>query len=602
MPPIKIKGTSRPKRLGYTLRRLLSYLAPYRVSCILIVVCTALSSLASVLSSYSIKIALNSFILPLLKQEHPSLNSFILFLSALLLVLSLGAVASYISARMQLKLKCSFLYTIRKALFSKLQALPIAYFDKNERGVLNSLFTNDTESLRDMLTMALPELLNTLITVIAILVVMLIISPLLTLIMLVLIFIVVLFSRVLTLKSLDSYRRQQADLGKLNSYSEEMLNGIKEVKAFNYQERARKEFWTLNKNLQKSATNAAVYSSILGPIMGNFSYVEFTVIAIVEGILIIHGMLDIGGAAAFLQYVRNFSRPITQVSSLFASVLNALAGAERIFFALDEKEEEDSGKIDITKGEGTEEGEVKGIEKIEFKEVSFSYNQEYRKEDRKEQGEGQGQEERLVLDGVSFCANKGDKVAIIGKTGGGKTTIINLLLRFYDLQKSGEILINGTDIKKITRASLYASVGVVLQDTFLFSGTIMENIRLSCPEATKEEVIKACKLANATHFINALPNKYDTVLDPAALSISSGEAQLLAIARAILKNPSILILDEATSSIDTRTEKLIQDALNTLMEGRTVFIIAHRLSTIQNASLILKVDSGKVRSVKSIKD
>jgi ATP-binding cassette subfamily B multidrug efflux pump len=457
---------------------------------------------------------------------------------------------------------------IRKDLFSKIQTLPLRFFDSHSHGELMSRFTNDVDNISDSLNTSVTQLISSVLTLSGIFIMMLYISPLLTLVtMIVLPLMLWIASRIIK-KSRNFFISQLTALGAVNGYVEEMISGQKIVKVFCYEENAAKEFEQLNENLRSKATKAQLYSGMMMPVIQNLGTVNFALTAAIGGLLAVLRGLDIGGLAAFLQYSRQFGRPVTEISNQYNNMQGALAGAERIFEILDQTPE----KADAPDAKSLI--RVKGA--VVFKDVTFGYNPD-----------------KEVLKHISLEVSAGEKIALVGSTGAGKTTIMNMLPRFYDIQ-SGAITIDGVDIRNIKRQDLRRQLGMVLQDTHLFTGTVMDNIRYGCLSASDEEVIAAAELAGANSFISRLPHGYKTILDNDGANLSQGQCQLLNIARAAVAKPAILILDEATSSIDTRTEQLIQVGLDRLMEGRTSFVIAHRLSTVRNANEILVLENGEI--------
>ena len=449
-----------------------------------------------------------------------------------------------------------------------------------------SLYTNDVDTLRDMLSQSVPRLLNSFLTVTGVLTMMLILSPVLCAIVLVFVFLIISTIKAVGKKSANSFRENQKSIGLVNGYIEELITGQKVVKVFNHEKKAREEFAVLNENLRKAGTSANTWGTIMGPITNNMGHIQYAVTAIFGALLVIKGSLSIGTIASFLQYTRNFNRPIDEMSQLFNGILNALAGAERIFLAIDEMPEVDDGKVTLVKESRetwswkneTENKLVKLQGDVKIENVFFSYRPE-----------------KEILHGISLFAKPGQKIALVGSTGSGKTTITNLLTRFYDIADGkGSITYDGIALKDIKKNDLRRSLGMVLQDTHLFTGTVRDNIRYGNLDATDEQILSAAKLANAHSFIKHLPQGYDTVLTADGANLSQGQRQLLAIARAAVADPPVLILDEATSSIDTRTESLIEKGMDSLMQGRTVFVIAHRLSTVRNADCIIVLEKGNI--------
>jgi ATP-binding cassette subfamily B protein len=488
-----------------------------------------------------------------------------------------------------LHLSTKTLYKIRVDLFAKMETLPIGFYDGKTHGDLMSLYTNDIDTLRNMLSQTLPQLFSSMLTIVSTFIMMLVLSPILTGLIVLMIGIMIFTVAKIGNKSGKAFREQQAELGKVNGFIEELIEGQKLVKVFSREEKVKEEFAVFNENLRRSGTRAQAYASILMPMMNSLSYLNYALTAIAGASFVILGHLDLGSVAAFLQYSRNFANPITQMSQQFNSVLNALAGSERIFAVIDEDAEIDEGRVTIVKSEENK-GEylwkipesdgswrfekVKG--EIIFKDLNFGYRKD-----------------KTILHDLSLHARPGEKIALVGSTGSGKTTIINLINRFYEAPE-GSILYDGIAITNIRKADLRRSISVVLQDVALFSGSIADNIRYGRLSASDAEVIDSAKKANADFFIQHLANGYDTELSDNGANLSQGQRQLLSIARAAIKSPPVLILDEATSSVDTRTEKQIEKAMDELMKGKTVFVIAHRLSTVKNADHILVLEKGRI--------
>ncbi len=611
MPPVKNKGTARPKNSKKTIARLLSYMKEFKWLVVLLFFVTLISVGASVLGDTLIKPALNDYILPLFNkaQEGNSLTfadfiPFVRLLSVIGGIFVLGAAASWGTSRIMLHISTRILFKIRTELFHQMETLPLRFYDSHTHGELMSLYTNDVDTLREMMSQTLPQLITSVITVTALFVMMIIVSPILTVVVIACLVLMMFLASKVGKKSAKAFRDQQKNIGQLNGYIEEMIEGQKVVKVFNHGNKCKEEFNSLNDSLQEASTRANTFANILGPIMNNLSHAQYALVAIAGAFLVIKGKSDIGSIAAFLQYTRSFSRPITMISQQFNSVLNALAGAERIFNAIDQKSEEDHGTITLVNAVETSESasadkkshlvqsfantgnwawkdgekltKLKGD--VNFEKVSFSYVPE-----------------KEILHKIDLHANPGEKIALVGSTGSGKTTITNLLTRFYDIDEGkGQITFDGIPIKNISKSDLRKSLGMVLQDTHLFTGTIRENIRYGNLEASESQIIAAAKLANADQFIRHLEKGYDTVITGDGGNLSQGQRQLLAIARAAVADPPVLILDEATSSIDTRTEKLIEKGMDRLMEGRTVFVIAHRLSTVRNSNEIIVLEKGDI--------
>ena len=524
-----------------------------------------------------------------------------------MLVYVIGALCTFGYSRIMLNISTKTLFKIRTDLFTHMETLPIKYFDTHTHGELMSRYTNDIDTIREMLSNAVSSFISSAVTIIGVFVMMVYYSWQLTLVSIGMLFVILFLTGKIGGKSGKYFKEQQKEIGAVNGYIEEMIDGQKVVKVFVHEKQAKEEFEQLNDRLCEASTNANTFANILGPVNNNLGHVQYALTAVVGGILAIKGVhsfsgpIMVGTVVAFLQYTRNFSMPISQVSQLFNSVLSALAGAERIFNMIDEPSEVDDGYVTLVNakeapdGTLTECSERTGVwawkhphkadgtitytkvqGRVEFDDVTFGY-----------------EENKTVLNGISLYAKPGQKIAFVGSTGAGKTTITNLINRFYDVP-DGKIRYDGININKIKKDDLRRSLSMVLQDTHLFTGTVMDNIRYGKLDATDEEVIKAAKLANADSFIRHLPEGYDTMLYSDGANLSQGQRQLLAIARAAVADPPVLILDEATSSIDTRTEALIEKGMDSLMEGRTVFVIAHRLSTVRNSDAIMVLEHGNI--------
>ena len=601
MPPRGRMAVGKPKNTKATLRRVLSYLLPYKRLLALVVVGIVVSAAANVAGTYMLKPILNQYIVPFIGSGDVDLTGFAAILLALLGIYAVGGLGTYMYSRLMVQISTGTLNRIRKDLFEHMEDLPIRYFDTHTHGELMSRYTNDTDTLREMLTQSMPQMLSAIITVSGTFIMMLVLSPPLMLLVFASLALILFLIRKIGGRSSRFFLRQQKSLGALNGYIEEMIEGQKVVKVFNHEEEAKADFDRLNEDLCQAATNAHTFASILMPIMGNMSHVHYAVTAAAGAGLIIAGWLDIGSITAFLQYTRSFFNPITQMSQQFNAILMALAGAERIFEMIDEPVETDEGYVELVNAERLPDGSLRESERrtglwawkhphraegtvtytelkgdVVFEDVTFGYVPD-----------------KTVLHNISLYAKPGQKIAFVGSTGAGKTTITNLINRFYDLQ-GGKIRYDGINIEKIKKPDLRRSLAMVLQDTHLFTGTVRDNIRYGRLDATDEEVEQAAKLANAHFFIEHLPQGYDTVLTADGANLSQGQRQLLAIARAAVADPPVLILDEATSSIDTRTEVLIERGMDSLMKGRTVFVIAHRLSTVRNSQAIMVLENGRI--------
>ena len=603
------KHMSAAKDTKGTVKRLLGYLGAYKVRFIFVIICIAISSGTVAYSALFIQGLIDNYITPLLTQSQADFSGLLHYLIKVAIILFAGVIASYLYNRFMVVIGQGILKKIRDEMFSHMQKLPIRYFDTHSHGDIMSHYTNDTDTLRQMISQSIPQLLNSVMTIIVVFISMLSISFWLTLIVIAFVFIILKVIGSVAGRSGKYFIKQQVSLGDVNGYVEEMINGQKVVKVFCHEEQAKAGFDLKNVELCVNATKANSYANILMPILNNIGFILYVVVAIVGGALGISGVtnisltgvsvLTLGAIASFLQLSRSFVNPISQVSQQLNFVVMAIAGAERIFELLDEDVEEDDGNITLVRArkEGnalTEcqertghwawkvpqtDGSTELVEMlghVEFHDVDFGYVPE-----------------KTVLHDITLYAEPGQKVAFVGATGAGKTTITNLINRFYDIQK-GTITYDGLDIGRIKKADLRRSLGVVLQDVNLFTGTVMENIRYGKLDATDEECIAAAKLANADGFIRMLPNGYDTVLSGDGSGLSQGQRQLISIARAAVADPPVMILDEATSSIDTRTEAIVQRGMDALMKGRTVFVIAHRLSTVQNSDVIMVLEQGHI--------
>ena len=588
------------KNNDHTIRRLLKYLTgTYKLQFFVVVISIIISSLAGVAGILFLKYLIDDFIVPLLGSQNPDYSS--LFNAVLLMggIYLVGIICTYIYNRLMINISQGILNRIRKEMFEHMQTLKIGYFDSHPHGETMSTYTNDVDTLRQCLSQSIPQIFAALISVISIFISMLATNIYLTIIVLVMVGIMLIVTKILGNKSSKQFVLQQQNIGKVNGYIEEMIDGQKVVKVFCYEEKSKENFDKLNEMLCDSTTKANTYANVLMPCIMNIGNLGYVLIAVFGGIFAINGVLTIGAIASFLQFIKAFTNPIGQISQQMNSIVMALAGAKRIFKLIDEKSEEDNGYVTLVNAK-EENGKIIEVEErtgmwawkhphhdgrvtytklngnVEFENVKFGY-----------------EKNKVVLHNISLFADAGTKVSFVGATGAGKTTITNLINRFYDISY-GKIRYDGINIKKIKKADLRRSLGMVLQDTHLFTGTIMENIRYGKLNATDEEVYEAARLSNADKFIKHLPNGYDTVITGDGEGLSQGQRQLLSIARAALDNAPVLILDEATSSIDTRTEKIVQEGMDKLMKGRTVFVIAHRLSTIRNSDLIMVLDHGNI--------
>jgi len=595
MTPGAAKGT------GKTFLRLLRYMKHYWLQMILVLICILVSAVAGVLGSLFIETLIDDYITPMLLQGSTDFSKFALALVRMGIIYGAGVVGTLAYNRMMVNVAQGILKTIRDEMFFHMQTLPIRYFDTHSSGDVMSLYTNDTDTLRQMLAQSVPQIFSSIVTVIAVFCAMVSLSGWMTLFVMVFVVIMLVITRVIGGKSGSYFVKQQNAIGTVNGYIEEMIHGQKVIKVFCHEEETKEDFDKHNEALYQNAAKANSFANILMPIMNNLGYVLYVALAILGGWLAIHGSggLTLGAIASFLQLSRSFTQPVSQISQQASSIIMALAGAGRIFELLDEKSETDEGYVTLVNAK-EENGQLREVEQhtglwawkhphgdgsvtytrmegdVQFDHVDFGYIPE-----------------KIVLQDVSLYAKPGQKVALVGATGAGKTTITNLINRFYDIA-DGKVRYDGININKIHKQDLRRSLGIVLQDVNLFTGTVMENIRYGRLDATDEECIAAAKRANAHHFIELLPNGYQTILSGDGSGLSQGQRQLLSIARAVVADPPVMILDEATSSIDTRTERIVQAGMDALMKGRTVFVIAHRLSTIQNSDVIMVLDHGKI--------
>lgn len=598
-----MRGGKKVENPGKLFVRLMSYVGKkYKIHCILVVVCIVVSALANVQGTLFMKTLIDEYIQPLIGKENPDYSQ---LLSAILRVATFylaGIIAAFVQARLLMYVAQGTLKSIRIELFNHMESLPIKYFDTHAHGDIMSLYTNDVDTIRQMISQSIPQVISSIITVVSVVISMMVLNIPLTILTLIMVGVMLKVTASVAGNSGRYFAAQQRDIGALNGYIEEMIEGQKVIKVFCHEEESKEGFAKLNGQLFDSADNANKFANLLGPINAQLGNISYVLCAIVGGALAINGVggFTLGGLASFLTFNKNFSMPINQVSQQLNSVVMALAGAERIFNAFDEKPETDEGYVTLVNakeenGSLTQTAERTGLwawkhthqadgtvtyvkltGDVVFDDVDFGYN-----------------EEKQVLYNVDLFATPGQKIAFVGSTGAGKTTITNLINRFYDIQ-DGKIRYDGINVNKIKKDDLRRSLGMVLQDTHLFTATVMENIRYGRLDATDEEVIAAAKLANAHSFIKRLPDGYNTVLTGDGANLSQGQRQLLAIARAAIADPPVLILDEATSSIDTRTEKIVQEGMDKLMKGRTTFVIAHRLSTVRNSDCIIVLEKGRV--------
>ena len=586
-----------------TLKRLMGViLKNYTPHCIVVLLCIFASAFVSVKGTLFMQTLIDDYILPLTSQSNPDFRPLGMAIMKLALFFVAGALMTYTYNRIMVNVSQGTMKKIRIDVFTHMESLPIKYFDTHAHGDIMSIYTNDIDTLRQMISQSIPQLVNSAATIVSVLISMIILNIQLTILTLIMVAIMVFTTGKVAGKAGSYFMKQQKSIGELNGFIEEMMEGQKVVKVFCHEEESIKDFNKLNEQLFDSANNANAFANILMPINVNLGNLSYVACAILGSILAISGVtsLTLGALASFLQLNKSFSHPISQVSQQLNSIIMALAGAERVFSLLDEKPEVDNGYVTLVNAIEDEEGNIKECEEhtgtwawkhphsdgtvtltkllgdVTFNDVDFGYN-----------------EEKTILHNIKLYAEPGQKVAFVGSTGAGKTTITNLINRFYDIQ-DGKIKYDGININKIKKADLRRSLGIVLQDTHLFTGTVADNIRYGNLNATDEEVAKAAKLANADGFIERLPQGYDTVLTGDGSNLSQGQRQLLAIARAAIADPPVLILDEATSSIDTRTEHLVQGGMDSLMYGRTTFVIAHRLSTVRNSDAIMVLEQGRI--------
>lgn len=594
----------RPQINGKTVRRLLKIVTDsYKKILIIVFICLLISSVVSVCAPLFTQRLIDDYITPLLAVSNPSFDGLKKLIIEMICVFLLGVITTFIYNRLMVIIAQGILKKIRDTMFIRMQKLPISYFDKNSHGDIMSHYTNDTDTLEEMISQSLPQLISSILSLIAVVISMFALSWQLTIFVLLFVLIMLKATKSITKRSGTYFIGQQQTLGKVNGYIEEMINGQKVVQVFNYEERAEKGFDKLNENLYSNMVSANKFANILMPVLNNLGNLEYVLVAILGAYLAISGKvpaLTIGVIASFLALTRSFNQPIKNVSSQVNTVVMAIAGATRIFELIDEEPEIDEGYVTLVdanidkNGKITEskdytgkwawkhqhhDGRLEYIElkgHIELEHVNFGY-----------------EPDKQILHDISVYAKPGQKIAFVGATGAGKTTITNLINRFYEI-KDGKIRYDGINIQKIKKEDLRRSLGLVLQDTNLFTGTIKDNIKYGKLDATDEEVINAAKIANAHEFISALPDGYDTFITQNGSQLSQGQRQLISIARCAINNPPVMILDEATSSIDTRTEKLVQDGMDKLMEGRTVFVIAHRLSTVRNSKAIIVLEHGTI--------
>ncbi len=595
-----VKG-KKAKNSKKVILRILSYLKGNKLRFCLVLLCIAVSALVGVAGSMFLEVLIDDYITPLLGAANPVFDGLLKAIAFMAVIYLCGMAASFLQQWLMVTVSQGVLKSIRDDMFSHMQTLPIKYFDTHTHGDTMSRYTNDTDTLRQLISQTIPQTFNSLITVVSVFCAMVTTSWMLTVLVLVTVAFMMLVTAKIGGQSGKFFVKQQKSLGQVNGYIEEMISGQKVVQVFCHEEKAKEEFDQLNDTLRDHATSANTFANIMGPMMGNLGHLQYALIAIAGGAMAVSGIggLTLGAIAAFLQLSRSFTQPLNQIFQQFNTIVMALAGAERVFDLMDEAPEEDHGYVTLVNakeenGQLVESGDRTGLwawkhphgdgtttytklaGEVEFLDVDFGYDPE-----------------KLVLHDIRLDAQPGKKLAFVGATGAGKTTITNLINRFYDIA-DGKIRYDGININQIKKPDLRRSLGIVLQDVNLFTGTVRDNIRYGKLDATEEEIEAAAKLANADDFIRRLPDGYDTVLTGDGGSLSQGQRQLLSIARAAVADPPVMILDEATSSIDTRTERLVQKGMDGLMQGRTVFVIAHRLSTVQNSDSIQVLELGRI--------
>ena len=605
MPPVKMMGDGRkakdPKK---TLARLMGYMKPYKWRLIGMVVCIILATVAQVAGNSSLNTLIEKYIKPMLGQQTADFAPLIRFLCLMACVYVAGLLAAFLQQRLMVKVGQGTQKLIRDEMFTHMQRLPIRYFDTHPVGDLMSRYTNDIDTLRQMISQAIPQCIQSAITIVVVFFAMLFTSPILTGVVIVSLVGILFITKVVASRSARFFIGQQKALGAVNGYVEEMINGQRVVKVFCHEEVSKQEFDKLNNELRTNAFKAGAFANMMGPVNNNLSYIQYSILAIVGGLLVIASegnLLTTGALVSFLLFSRTFNQPIGQVSNQINAIVMALAGAERIFQLMDEEVEVDEGYVTLVNAKEDENG---NLTECTERTGRWAWKHPHQSDGTVTYTELKGDitmdgvdfgyvPEKTVLHDVTLYARPGQKLAFVGATGAGKTTITNLINRFYDIA-DGKIRYDGININKICKADLRRSLGVVLQETNLFTGTVMDNIRYGKLDATDEECIYAAKLANAHDFITRLPEGYDTMLTGNGAQLSQGQRQLIAIARAAVADPPVMILDEATSSIDTRTEALVQKGMDALMKGRTTFVIAHRLSTVMNSDCIMVLDQGRI--------
>ena len=604
MPPVRMKGDGRKaKNPGKTLLRLFGYMRKYTPILLLVLLCIYATAKAQTTGSEAIGTLVN-MLTPMAESGNADFAPIIAYLTKIAGIFVLGIIASFLNQFLMVSVSQGTQKRIRDELFSKMQRLPLRYFDSNTAGNLMSRYTSDIDTLRQMISQSIPQCISSVITLIVLFVSMVKTSWILTCVILVTVAVITLVTVTIAGKAAKYFVGQQRSLGKLNGFVEEMINGQKVVKVFNHEETCKEEFDKLNDELCKNAYTAGKMTNLMGPLNNNLGYVQYAVLAVVGGILIVASdgqLLDIGKLMTFMLLSRSFNMPISQVSNQINSIVMALAGAERIFEMMDEAPEVDDGYVTLVNARIDDDG---NITECAERTGCWAWKHPHQADGTVTYTQVRGDitmynvdfgyvPEKTVLHDISLYATPGQKIAFVGATGAGKTTITNLINRFYDID-DGKIRYDGININKIRKADLRRSLGIVLQDTNLFTGTVMENIRYGKLDATDEECIHAAQLANAHDFITRLPEGYDTMLTGNGANLSQGQRQLIAIARAAVADPPVMILDEATSSIDTRTEALVQKGMDALMQGRTTFVIAHRLSTVRNSDCIMVLEQGRI--------
>ena len=596
-----MRAPAKPKNAKGTFRRLVAYLAPQKGKLLLVAGCIIISTAASATGTYLLKDVVNSYISPLIGQAAPDLMPFARFLLLMMGMYLAGAVSTLVYNRLMMMVSTGTLNKMRKDMFLHMEDLPIRYFDQRTHGEIMSRYTNDTDTMREFLSQSFPQAVSSFCSVLFSFCYMISLNIWLTLLVIALMPVILFITKIIGKKSGANFVAQQKAVGELNGFVEETIEGQRVVQVFCHEQKSIDAFEQKNENVRVAGTRANIFASILGPIMNNLGHVNYVIIALVGAIMIINGYTNTGVLISFLTFTRQFSMPISNLAQQMNVIMMALAGAERIFEMLDEPVEEDNGYVTLVRAKKDENGSI-----VECKERTgmWAWKHPHKADGTVTYTEWKGDvvfedvtfgyvPEKTVLHNISLYARPGQKIAFVGSTGAGKTTITNLINRFYDIQ-GGKIRYDGINIEKIRKDDLRRSLGMVLQDTHLFTGTVKENIRYGRLDATDEDIVKAAKIANADFFITHLPDGYDTMLTGDGANLSQGQRQLLAIARAAVADPPVLILDEATSSIDTRTEALIEKGMDQLMKGRTVFVIAHRLSTVRNSQAIMVLENGVI--------